>query len=86
MYDISMYCLLQSKVPLEDIMQIVYVVRREESLQRGTTLWTQCVTWFGEEGIDQSEDWKQEGMRQYLENSVTKYLQTGVGRYSCMQK
>lgn len=60
-------------------MQILCVVRREESLQRGTTLWTKCVSWFGEGGTEKSE-WDPEGMIQYLENSVTKYLQTGIGK------
>lgn len=63
---------------MEDFMQILSLVRREESLQRGTTLWSQCVTWFSEESVDQSE-WSSVGMRQYMETAVSKYLQTTIG-------
>jgi hypothetical protein len=67
-------------VPLEDLAQILCLVRREESLQRGTTLWTSCVTWFQEGGADKT-DWDHDGMRKYLENSVTQYLQTSLGLF-----
>ncbi|XP_053399349.1 probable methyltransferase TARBP1 [Mercenaria mercenaria] len=72
----------KSTVLLEDFIQILCLVRREESLQRGTALWTQCVTWF-EEGGPKKSEWDPEGMRQYIESSVTKYLQTSLdSKYS----
>jgi hypothetical protein len=61
-------------------MQILSLANREESLCRGTALWDQCVAWLHAGSNDQSE-WNTAGIQQYLEASVTKYLQTDLGLY-----
>ncbi|KAL4238154.1 hypothetical protein ACF0H5_002865 [Mactra antiquata] len=72
----------KSKVSLDDFMQIVSLIKQEESLQRGTTLWSQCIKWLTEE-VDDASDWTLDGISHFVETSVEKYLQTSIdSKYS----
>ena len=76
-------CNLQDVVSVEELMETLGVMEREESLKRGTSLWSTVVTWLLTTAADPVfPAWTWQGLSATLHTLIDAYLSVSVGESS----
>ena len=71
----------QSVLSIEDLMETLAVMEREESLQRGTDLWSTVVSFLlASVSDDLHPAWSWPGLQEALQTMVDSYLTVSAGQ------
>ncbi|XP_052769493.1 probable methyltransferase TARBP1 [Mya arenaria] len=70
-------------VPLEEVLQILSLVGRDECLVRGSVVWQDCVQFLAQPVEDDTSGWSGRGIKMYIHKILKQYLETSIdSKYS----